>query len=486
MTDLQGKARPGNEATTTLKYLGYWTDTGGAYYYNYDHALGYGGTLLAVRQSFQRLQIPLGYLELDSWWYPKGPTASWQGTGYLRGGIYRYTADPTLFPEGLAGFQRRLGLPLLVHARWIDPSSPYRREYRMSGNVVTDPRYWQDVAAYLRAAHVIGYEQDWLGSYAHTNMNLTDPAAFLDNMAAAMQAHGINLLYCMPLARDLLQSTRYGDLISVRVSNDHFTQRQWTDALYDARLAGALGVWPWNDVFMSGETDNLLLATLSAGIVGVGDPLGALNAANLRRAMRGDGLLVKPDVPLVPTDATYLVDAAGIDRPMVAYTYSDHGNARALYLFAYQRGTSTQATFQPAALGLSGSVYVYNYFTGTGRILPPGAMFQDTVHSGSYYIAVPVGRSGMALLGDLGRFVSMGAKRIAQFSDTGRIHATISFGKGESPMVLSGYAPRSPVIMAQSGRVGAVSYTRSTHLFHVVVAPSTNGTAVLEIGEPGA
>ena len=40
------------------------------------------------------------------------------------------------------------------------------------------------------------------------------------------------------------------------------------------RLASALGEWSWTDVFMSSETSNLLLSTLSASMVGVGDALG--------------------------------------------------------------------------------------------------------------------------------------------------------------------------------------------------------------------
>jgi hypothetical protein len=483
MTGLQGKTRPSDEAAPELKYLGYWTDTGAAYYYRNDPHLGYEGTLLAVRASFARLHIPLGYLELDSWWYPKGAEGNWQGSGLLRGGIYHYAADQSLFPDGLAAFRRRLGVPLIVHARWIDPSSPYRGRYRMSGNVIVDPRYWAQVAAYLHGVGVITYEQDWLGRFAQTANNLTDPAAFLDNMAAAMAARGISLQYCMPLPRDLLQSTRYGNLLSVRVSDDHFMPSHWTEALYDARLAEALGVWPWDDVFNSNQTGNLLLANLSAGIVGVGDPLGALDAAKLRKVMRSDGVLVKPDVPLAPIDATYLADAAGRAQPMVAATYTDHGAARTLYVFAYRRGAATRASIQPSALGLSGPVYVYNYFTGQGTLLAPGATFRDTVGDGSYSIAAPIGRSGMALLGDLGRFVAMGRQRIARFGDNGRMHITVTFGRDERSVTLSGYAPALPMVTARSGRVGGVSYTRATHLFNVRVAPGAGNSATLDIAE---
>lgn len=485
LTGLQGATRAGNEATASLRYLGYWTDTGAAYYYAYDRALGYAGTLLAVRAAFRRLHIPLGYLELDSWWYPKGPAASWQGSGVLRGGIARFEAAPALFPSGLAAFQRRLGLPLIVHARWIDPSSPYRRVYRTSGNVITDPRYWRQIAAYLHGAGVIAYEQDWLAAYAQPAMNLTDPIAFLDTMAGALRASGIDLLYCMPLARDLLQGALYPNLLGARVSYDHFTSRQWTRALYDARLDAALGLWPWDDVFRSGETDNLLLATLSAGIVGVGDPLGAIDAASLKRAIRGDGVLVKPDAPIVPTDDTTIADAAGLDRPMVAFAYSDHGAMRALYVFAYRRGRATQAAFRPASLGLSGRVYVYDYFAGTGRAIAPGATFRTTVGGGSYYIATPIGRSGIALLGDLARFASMGRQRIARLDDTGRIEATVTFGAGERSVTLSGYAPTTPLVDVRGGHAGAISFNRAAHLFQATITRGASQSAVVEMREPG-
>ena len=40
LTDLTGKARPGNQADLLLKYFGYWTDNGATYYYNYDQGHG--------------------------------------------------------------------------------------------------------------------------------------------------------------------------------------------------------------------------------------------------------------------------------------------------------------------------------------------------------------------------------------------------------------------------------------------------------------
>jgi hypothetical protein len=156
MTDLQGKRPSANDAI--LNSLGYWTDRGATYYYHYDPSPGYQGTLLAVANSFKHEGIPLGYMQLDSWWYPKGSSDSWQGNGAYRGGIYTYSAAPALFPNGLHAFQHQLGLPLVTHSRWIDTSSPYRKEYAMSNNVSIDPRYWNMIGPYLHNRGAITYE----------------------------------------------------------------------------------------------------------------------------------------------------------------------------------------------------------------------------------------------------------------------------------------------------------------------------------------
>src|ERR1700730_17041457 len=89
MTKLQGKVRPANDADQSLKYLGYWTDNGATYYYKFDSTKGsYEQTLLGVRDNFTQQGLKLGYMQLDSWFYPKGATADWQKYG----GIYEYVA----------------------------------------------------------------------------------------------------------------------------------------------------------------------------------------------------------------------------------------------------------------------------------------------------------------------------------------------------------------------------------------------------------
>jgi hypothetical protein len=487
MTTLHNKSRPANDADLTLAKLGYWTDNGAAYYYHFESPLGYAGTLLGVKHEFDQRGIALGYLQLDSWWYPKGPNARWDDTA---DGIFRYRAAPELFPDGLSAFQQQVGLPLVTHARWIDPASPYRGEFTQgfSGNVMTDPRYWANLMSYLQSAGVVTYEQDWLGAQAQPVYDLSAPEQFMGNMASAAAQRGMTVQYCMPLPRHVLQTVEYGNVTTTRVSDDRFDRNRWDTFLYASRLAGALGVWPWTDVFMSTEQNNLLLATLSAGVVGIGDPLGAEDAANLRRVMRTDAVLVKPDAPLVPTDESVLAEAkasgsAGSGSfskpPMVASTFTDHGGMRALYVFAYARDSVPQtATFQPSTLGLTGATYVYDVYADAGRLLGAGELFSSSVSSGFYSVVAPVGASGIAFLGDQGEFVSLGQKRISQLADDGTLHATIEFAGGEQAVTLHGFAPAAPTVASAGGSIDSQSYDPGTQRFSFVVRPDTTPSSV--------
>lgn len=615
LTALAGKRRPPNDRGVILAKLGYWTDHGAVYYYTYERSLGYTGTLQAVADEWAAKRIPFAYLQLDSWWYPKGPQAQWNSSD----GEYLYTADTELFPYGLAAFQRQIDVPLITHARWIDPSSPYHQQYAMSGEVIIDPAFWRTTMSYLREAGVVVYEQDWLSAGAQPVQNLTDPDAFFGNMASAAAADGLDMQYCMPLPRDYLQTINYDNLTTIRVSDDRFEPGKWNTFLYDSQLAGALGVWPWCDVFMSTETTNLLLANLSAGPVGVGDGLGQENPDNLFQVVRYDGVIVKPDTPIVPTDATYIGEAAGELPAMVAGTRVDHGSGLCYgYVFAYARqipapqavyqaedailsgavvatdnsgytgtgyadyqnasgdyvewsfqapaagtytlgfryangdtaarplavtldgaadgtlpfastggwtswqvqslvttlaaGTHTvrltatgasggnidylgvsqgtvpttptqPATFELDDVGITTDGYVYDYFAKTGSLLHRGERFTATVTSGTYWVVAPVGRSGIAFLGDAGKFVSHGRARVAAVSDDGRLHATVVFAEDEQPVTLHGYAPRRPAVAVSSGRLGAVAYDTATKLFTVEVgaAPSNRAQVTISV-----
>ncbi|HLX44240.1 MAG TPA: hypothetical protein VKR43_12435 [Bryobacteraceae bacterium] len=482
MTDLQGKVRPGPQSDPSLIALGYWTDSASKYYYNYVQNMGYEGTLRAVKDDFARNGIPLNSMQLDSWWYPKGDPPSWANSGDKIGnGQWLMRPDPAIIPDGLAGLQKLLGgVPLIVHARWIHPQSPLVQQYIMSGNVSTDPQYWSDLATYLKASGVMTYEQDWMASLAAPLMNLTDPEAYLDNMATAMASAGITMQYCGQSVAHFLQGSKYSNLTTARVSQDGFNRSRWDPFLYNSRLASALGIFPFADNVYSSDIKSLLLETHSAGMVGVADAIGQENPANIMQSIRPDGVIVKPDASMVPTDSTYFADAQaelqnGPLPPMQAFSYSDHNGLRTAYVFAYSRatdGSNATVTIAPGELGIQGPVYVYNYFAHTGRLVAALSTFVDSVDTnGNYYVVAPVGLSQIALLGDTGKFVTVGRQRVRQVADQGILTATLQFAAGEASTTIQGYSPTPPVVTAISGSVGQITYDPVAKLFTIPVAP---------------
>ncbi len=477
LTDLGGKTRPANDADALLKSVSYWTDNGATYYYNAG-GTSYTGTLDAVNAEFTAKGIALGSLQLDSWWYPKGPDNAWTS----HGGIWTYTASPGIFQPDLLSFQKSLGIPLTTHARWIDAASPYRTQYVMSGDVATDPQYWEDVASYLVASGATTYEQDWLGANAQTAFNLTDPAAFLNNMAASMAKRGLTMQYCMALPKHFLQGTNYSNLTTIRTSGDGFGPSHWTEFLYGAQLASALGTWPFTDVFMSTDVNNLILATLSAGPVGVGDALGSISAANLLHAVRKDGVIVKPDAPIAPVDSVFITDAQGVDTPMVASTYSDFNGQRTNYIFVYTRATSAPVTIAPATYGVGGAAWLYDYLAGTGYLIPANGSQTLNLNNGvGYFVLSAVGTSGIAFLGDKDHFVTMGKKRITSFSDSGAIDVSVDFAAGENVRTLFGYSPQPVIVASLNGRAEPPIWDPTTQLFAIRVHVSEAGTARLRV-----
>ncbi|HXR48328.1 MAG TPA: hypothetical protein VN784_12905 [Candidatus Limnocylindrales bacterium] len=512
--DLWGRAlldwhhtkRPANDADTVLKYLGYWTDNGATYYYNYDTNLGYAGTLQSLVERYREDQIPIRYLQLDSWWYDKSttdpdgqpgkekksnnlPAGEWN----CYGGLLEYKADTDLFPNGLDAFQKSIGLPLVTHNRWIDPASPYHQRYKISGIAAVDPEWWAHIADYLKSSGIVTYEQDWLDRiYTYSpafSSNVETGEAFLDNMARACGEQGITIQYCMPYPCYFLQGSRYANLTTIRTSGDRFNTNHWNDFLYTSRLAASMGIWPWADVYMSGETDNVLLSTLSAGPVGIGDAIGAANKANLLHAARADGVIVKPDAPIVPLDSSYIADAEKKPAPLMGSTYTDGGGIKTEYVFAFNRPKTPagRVHFSPAELGLSGPVYVYDYFSGAGKLLNEGSDFTAPLgrDASVFYVVAPVGQSGIAFLGDKNKFVGTGKQRIVSLHDeSGKLTVGVVYAQNEKSVVLHGYAAAEPKVTVISGLDAAVRYDPASHYFTVEVKPDANTPVEKSVGDP--
>lgn len=489
---LYGRKRPGNDADVLLKYFGYWTDNGGDYYYNYDTAKGYAGTLLAVRQYYKEQGIPLGYMQLDSWWYkktrnnvygkegaavkkPQFPAGAWNRSG----GLLEYKADSFLFPEGLAEFQHKLGLPLVTHNRWIDSASPYQQRFKISHAAAIDPAFWDEIMAYLKKSGVKVYEQDWMNYMYRLNPAMASDInignAFTGGMAKAAQKNGIDLQYCMALPRYFMQGLKYNNLTSIRPSGDRFMSKRWMNFIFTSQLAYETGIWPWCDVFKSSETGNMIVAVLSAGAVGTGDAIGKEDKANILMACRPDGVLVKPDVPLLPMDADYVQLARGEYKPLLASTYTRHGDITTNYVFAFADTNTTinRYSFRPADIGIKNRVLIYDPQRNTAQLLDAAQTFQAELpeEKYAYYILAPLTSSGIAFLGDTGKIAATGKKRIANILSSGKnLQVKVLFARGEGTVVLKGYSEKK----ITTDR-GVLTKDPSNHLFTLTIRAPKNG-----------
>ena len=486
------RKRPENDADVVLKYFGCWTDVGGDYYYNYDPEKGYDGTLLALREHYQKEGIPLGYMQLDSWWYQKStnnvhnepgaakkkkefPEGPWNRSG----GLMEYKADTALFPNGLAAFQKQLGLPLVTHNRWIDPASPYHKRFKISGIGAIDPAYWKEIMAYLKSSGVAVYEQDWI-NYIYTNnpemkSDINVANAFTDQMAKAAQDVGINLQYCMGLPRYFMQGVKYNNLTTIRTAGDRFMPKRWMYFLFSSQLAYEMGIWPWSDVFKSSEMDNMIVSVLSAGPVGTGDLVGTENKENILMACRTDGVLVKPDVPLLPLDQNYVQMARKEQTPIVAATHTLHGHIKTGYVFAFGNDTTrvNQFSFSLGDLSMKNRSVVFNPLKQTVQLIDPEKRFSEDLpeEKFAFYIVAPITTSGIAFLGDAGKITATGKKRIAEITEMGKkLQVKVLFANGESAVTLKCYSERNIIVSK-----GKLTKDATAPLFSIVVARPAKG-----------
>ena len=129
-------------------------------------------TLFSFDLSFSQIHyrsigVPFGHWQIDSWFYPKDGRTSRGGKG---GALVNWTALEEVFPSGIPGIQKKLGMPFIMHARQFSNRSDYIHN-------------WTDIEWYTGPKHAMAkdpekffrrfftqqvdwglamYEQDWM------------------------------------------------------------------------------------------------------------------------------------------------------------------------------------------------------------------------------------------------------------------------------------------------------------------------------------
>jgi hypothetical protein len=347
-----------------------------------------------------------------------------------------------------------------------------------------------------------------------TQSNVTAASAWLHAMDDAAASLGLTIQLCMPLPIHMLESTTMGTVTNARASGDyHPGQDNWF-VFHSSVFYDAIGVQPSKDDFWTTMTqpgnpygDNpsepnwqmqAIVATLSTGPVGPSDMVGATNVTVVMQTCRaGDGLLLRPDVPLKTPDSAftvavwggagggvwrpdaprvpgvagdgdfvYAVGATGVNEgavPDVGLSHSAH--AHGAWKWFYLLGVRLEADFTMAwaDLGDVGAATTYAAFEWFSFSGGPSQVFNASspyvlTKGGSqpsaparaypirYHVLAPVFPSGWVLLGEMGKIASMSRMRTSELAVTpAGFNATVHTASAETAVVYSLLAPAGQV-----------------------------------------
>ncbi len=448
------KSRLPNDADQILSYLGYWTDAGTYYYYNHQPFDDYEECLLEVKRKADELEIPYGYFQLDSWFYPKDD------------GCVEWKAKPEYFPHGIRGLTEQLKLPIICHNRWFSEDTVYKNQFDgwitethpKTTKASWDPRseseknmrtwsfptskeFWDFLMANANSWGCVAYEQDWLQPqwrfFDYLQEDVYNGRRWLLNMAEAAVNYDMSVQYCMTFPSFYLATLELPNVTHARCSDDynhrkpkriyvpHFTQT--------SMLCWSVGVWPWKDPFYSTcvpkkgevgildrvpphyETQNnleFLMQVLGGGPVGNGDKVEYLNKDLLLQSCREDGYLLKPDRPAFPIEMMFLEHK----KPYVVSTYSEILGAKWWYLLETKVWDNNvdEPWITPRELGLSRKYIVYDYENKklwpvdmSDKIGPNLELESFDVSDHKYYVLAPILSNGMAFVGFRDKVISM-------------------------------------------------------------------------------
>jgi len=450
----RGTRGPDRYSDTGLSRLGYWTDNGAFYYYHTEEGMSYAETLLGVKADADANDIPLGYLQIDSWWYFK------EGAGGLfpPAGLLRWEPRPEIFPEGLAAFRQALGLPLVAHNRWFDKDNAYTDEFDFvsEGDMAlpTQQGVFDRFMADAVSWGIETYEQDWLVTQwlglSYLRNDVDHAARWMGHLDGAAAAQGLTMQLCMPGAAHLMDAVDRSSPTTIRTSTDYrpdISKETFWPAFHTVNmLAAAVGLWPFKDNFRSSEAHGeaeALVSALSAGMVGVGDGIGQMRRDLLLRTCRADGLLLKPDRPVTPLDAMFLPHARpyltstesrradlGTTTYLAAYhlasehpqrTAMDRAWAAVSYdgadigdLFVYPPAVTDWDVDLAADLGWQGPAVVYDWRRGTAELVDDGRFTLPAApgnYDFAYVVVAPVQSNGLALVGEPAKYVTLADRR---------------------------------------------------------------------------
>lgn len=424
----------------THSTIGFWTDNGGYYHYSTgtNKSATYEDVLPEVKKYHDDLGIPFGHWQFDSWFYPKDGGVNPGGGG---GAVTNWTAMASVFPSGMAGIQEKLGagmkggMPTVMHNRQWSTKSDYIHNLSFPWYtskccaIPEDPPAFFDWFFQQQEGWGLSmYEQDWMCTEydgvdaLNTNISMGD--LWLTGMAGGALKSGRTVQYCMPYPYDLLHAVAEPAVTNARATGDYFHAADQWNVANTALFYWPIGVLPFKDGFYSSNSPQIggqtvgpetspdreiIMATLSCAMVGPMDGIHLLNKTRVMASCRGDGLVLKPDQPVMTPDACFT------DRNTncyISHAYSDVASLsrRVHYVFSSSETNLTDAHF---TLDASTDDYVvYNFYSKSAQKLAASNELEAGYEKHVYAIAAPV-TGKLAFVGEPDKYTTASAKRFA-------------------------------------------------------------------------
>jgi hypothetical protein len=482
LREASGVEPPARDRDVLGTRVSYWTDNGSAYWYRTEGDLDATSTVVAAVDDLETRGIPVGAVQLDSWWYPHEVLRPFNTDEWVvpPSGMVTWEPRADVFPDGISPLREQLARrPLVTHTRHLSSQSPYCDEFPVW--VDADRAHPQDARLYERlldqcvAWGVEVFEHDWLIECFLGVRGLRAPgraAAWQEGIDAALEARALTAQWCMASPADFAQATRLRNITSIRTSGDHgYLVRPevlWAWFLHTNVIARALGLWPYKDVFHSAASSatrevEALLSALSAGPVGVGDRVGAADPALIRRTCRADGVLVRPDVPIAALDRAVFDAPVWTGELLTGSAHTDHPAGRWAYAVTVNAGMEPKPNTTRVAFTELGeddpdadTVAVYDWRTGGVDVQPGDGGYDVALEPADwdYRVLAPVLANGIAVVGDPDVYATAGDSRVAEIALTDDEVVVTVLGANERLRVV-GWSEGALTARAWSPRTGS-------------------------------
>lgn len=505
-----GTVRPGRWADSLAARPSYWTDNGAAYWYKTEPGHDVAGSIVAAVDDLRDREVPLGAVQLDSWFYPHVDLRPFDTDEWIvpPSALVAWEERSDVLPEGIADLRTRLGNPPLVaHIRHLSADAPIAAEVPVHVDgpyaAPATPEAYEIWLDQCQAWGVETFEHDWLVEVFFGVRGLREAPgrarAWQEGIDRAARDRGITLQWCMGTPADFAQTVTLSQVTSVRTSGDHgyiaTAGQLWAWFCVTNALARSLGLMPYKDVFRTdpevagsnGEPE-ALISVLSTGPVGLGDRVGRNDAELALRTCRADGILIKPHSPIAATGRSMVANAAFTSELMVAECWSDHPAGRWSYVLGLHTNPSDdrlEGEIVFAELGEStptGEVVVWDWRTNTATHLadPLGADGRWPVslakEDWAYLVVAPVLAAGrLAVIGDVDKFVPAGDVRIEVTETDDGVRLLVK-GAGET-VTVTGWAAKAPIAADDS----AVTHDEATGVWSVTVEVPSRGWNTVEL-----